>query len=248
MPIVSSMISVNKVCKRFGANEVLHNVSFEVNRGEVVCLIGASGSGKSTMLRCMNGLEVYDEGAIHFGAERVDARDGNIAAIRQKVSMVFQDFNLFPHRSVIENVMEGLVYVKKTKKEAAYDIAFEALKHVGLEDKVDTYPSTLSGGQKQRVAIARAIAMEPQAILFDEPTSALDPELVGDVLEVMRMLAAEGMTMVVVTHEIQFAQEIASRVLFLHNGNILEQGDPQSVLGNPKEPRTQEFLKRVIHR
>src|SRR5690625_2911643 len=167
------MINVENVCKNFGKNEVLHNISLEVNYGEVVCLIGASGSGKSTMLRCMNGLEVYDKGDIYFENERIDAREKNIASIRQKISMVFQDFNLFPHRSVIENVTEGLIYVKKMKKKNAYEIATEALRHVGLADKVSAYPSTLSGGQKQRVAIARAVAMEPKAILFDEPTSAL---------------------------------------------------------------------------
>lgn len=241
------MIQVQGVHKSFGSLEVIKSVSFDVNKGEVVCIIGPSGSGKSTILRCINGLETYQRGAILIEGKRVDPADRSITAIRTQVSMVFQRFNLFPHRTALENVMEGPVFVKKISHAQARDEAAALLDKVGLGSKLDAYPGKLSGGQQQRVAIARALAMRPKAILFDEPTSALDPELVGEVLAVMRDVAAEGMTMVVVTHEMEFARAVADRVLFLEGGVIVEQGTPQDVLRNPQHPRTQDFLHRVIH-
>jgi polar amino acid transport system ATP-binding protein len=241
------MISVQDIRKSFGTFEVIKGVSFEVDKGEVVCIIGPSGSGKSTILRCINGLETYDSGAITVEGTKVDPADRSIAKLRTQVSMVFQRFNLFPHRSAIENVMEGPIYVKGMKRAEARDLAASLLEKVGLAGKYDSFPGQLSGGQQQRVAIARALAMQPRAILFDEPTSALDPELVGEVLSVMRDVAAEGMTMVVVTHEMGFARAVADRVLFLESGTIVEQGPPQDILRNPQHPRTQDFLHRVIH-
>ncbi|WP_134725381.1 amino acid ABC transporter ATP-binding protein [Paracoccus luteus] len=241
------MIQVQDIHKSFGTLEVIKGVSFEVQKGEVVCIIGPSGSGKSTILRCINGLETYQRGAILIEGARVDPADRSITDIRTQVSMVFQRFNLFPHRTALENVMEGPVFVKKTPRAQARDEAAALLDKVGLGTKLDVYPGKLSGGQQQRVAIARALAMRPRAILFDEPTSALDPELVGEVLAVMRDVAAEGMTMVVVTHEMEFARAVADRVLFLEGGAIVEQGPPQEVLRNPRHPRTQDFLHRVIH-
>ena len=241
------MISVQDIRKSFGTLEVIKGVSFEVDKGEVVCIIGPSGSGKSTILRCINGLETYDSGAITVEGTKVDPADRSIAKLRTQVSMVFQRFNLFPHRSAIENVMEGPIYVKGMKRAEARDLAASLLEKVGLAGKYDSFPGQLSGGQQQRVAIARALAMQPRAILFDEPTSALDPELVGEVLSVMRDVAAEGMTMVVVTHEMGFARAVADRVLFLESGTIVEQGPPQDILRNPQHPRTQDFLHRVIH-
>ena len=241
------MIQVQDIHKSFGTLNVIKGVSFEVNKGEVVCIIGPSGSGKSTILRCINGLETYQRGAILIEGAKVDPADRSITNLRTQVSMVFQRFNLFPHRTALENVMEGPVFVKKTTPTQARDQAAALLAKVGLGDKLDAYPGKLSGGQQQRVAIARALAMQPKAILFDEPTSALDPELVGEVLTVMRDVAAEGMTMVVVTHEMEFARAVADRVLFLEGGVIVEQGPPQEVLRNPRHPRTQDFLHRVIH-
>lgn len=241
------MIQVQDIHKSFGTLEVIKGVSFEVNKGEVVCIIGPSGSGKSTILRCINGLETYQRGKILIEGAKVDSADRSITSIRTQVSMVFQRFNLFPHRTALENVMEGPVFVKKVGRAEARDMAAALLDKVGLGDKLDAYPGKLSGGQQQRVAIARALAMQPKAILFDEPTSALDPELVGEVLAVMRDVAAEGMTMVVVTHEMEFARAVADRVLFLEGGTIVEQGPPREVLRNPQHPRTQDFLHRVIH-
>ena len=241
------MIQVQDIHKSFGTLEVIKGVSFDVKKGEVVCIIGPSGSGKSTILRCINGLETYQRGAILIEGAKVDPAARSIADIRTQVSMVFQRFNLFPHRTALENVMEGPVFVKKMNRVQARDEAAALLDKVGLGAKLDTYPAKLSGGQQQRVAIARALAMQPKAILFDEPTSALDPELVGEVLAVMRDVAAEGMTMVVVTHEMEFARAVADRVLFLEGGAIVEQGSPQEVLRNPQHPRTQDFLHRVIH-
>lgn len=241
------MIQVQDIHKSFGKLEVIKGVSFDVNKGEVVCIIGPSGSGKSTILRCINGLETYQRGAILIEGVKVDPADRSITSIRTQVSMVFQRFNLFPHRTALENVMEGPVFVKKVSRAEARDEAAELLDKVGLGDKLGAYPGKLSGGQQQRVAIARALAMNPKAILFDEPTSALDPELVGEVLAVMRDVAAGGMTMVVVTHEMEFARAVADRVLFLEGGAIVEQGSPQEVLRNPQHPRTQDFLHRVIH-
>jgi len=241
------MIDLQGVRKRFGELEVLKGVDARVAKGEVVCVIGPSGSGKSTILRCINGLERYEEGTIHIDGQLVDSRAASIAAIRTQVAMVFQRFNLFPHRSALENVIEGPVYVQKMPRGEAIERGRALLDSVGLADKADEYPNRLSGGQQQRVAIARALAMAPKAILFDEPTSALDPELVGDVLGVMRKLAEDGMTMVVVTHEMGFAREVADRVLFFDGGVVVEQGAARDVLNQPQHPRTQDFLHRVLH-
>ena len=241
------MIAVQDIHKSFGQLEVIRGISFDVAKGEVVCIIGPSGSGKSTILRCINGLETYDRGAILIEGQKVNPANKSIAAMRAKVAMVFQRFNLFPHRTALENVMEGPVFVKGEPAKQAREEARALLAKVGLGEKVDVYPNQLSGGQQQRVAIARALAMRPKAILFDEPTSALDPELVGEVLGVMRDVAAEGMTMVVVTHEMGFARAVADRVLFLESGTICEQGTPDQVLRNPQHPRTQDFLHRVLN-
>ena len=241
------MIEIRELQKHFGEHHVLRSVSLEVDKGEVVCLIGPSGSGKSTVLRCINGLESYDGGEIVAFGERVDRDSKAIHTLRSRMGMVFQRFNLFPHRTVLENVMEGPLYVKRERPDAARAKAMALLDKVGLAPKAQAYPNQLSGGQQQRVAIARALAMEPEAMLFDEPTSALDPELVGDVLEVMRRLAREGMTMIVVTHEMGFAREVADRVCFLHSGTIVESGPAAQVLGAPRQPRTQDFLRRVLH-
>ena len=241
------MISIHNLHKAFGSNEVLKGISLEVTQGEVLCIIGPSGSGKSTILRCINGLESYDQGEIRVDGHPVNRDSKEIIWIRTHVSMVFQRFNLFPHRTVLENVIEGPVYVKKEDRAQVTNRGRELLKQVGLANKADAYPSQLSGGQMQRVAIARALAMQPMAILFDEPTSALDPELVGEVLGVMRNLANQGMTMLVVTHEIAFAKEVADRVIFLDGGVIVEEGPPTEVLVDPKHGRTREFLRRVMH-
>ncbi|MGO1081241.1 amino acid ABC transporter ATP-binding protein [Inquilinus sp. CA228] len=241
------MIELKGVRKRFGTVEVLKGIDAHVAKGEVVCIIGPSGSGKSTILRCINGLEAYEAGEILVDGRRVDRAARSIVEIRGRVAMVFQRFNLFPHRSVLENVIEGPVFVKRQPRAAAAERGRALLARVGLADKAEARPSQLSGGQQQRVAIARALAMQPQAILFDEPTSALDPELVGEVLAVMRGLAEDGMTMVVVTHEMGFAREVADRVLFIDGGVIVEQGPAKSVLTEPSHPRTQDFLRRVLH-
>jgi polar amino acid transport system ATP-binding protein len=241
------MIAIRDVRKSFGTNLVLDGISLEVSQGEVVCVIGASGSGKSTLLRCVNGLESYDSGEITVDGRRVDRDKHHIVAIREKVAMVFQRFNLFPHRTAIENVIEGPVYVKGEPRALALERARALLVRVGLAGKEDDYPHRLSGGQQQRVAIARALAMQPKAILFDEPTSALDPELVGEVLAVMRLLASEGMTMIVVTHEMGFAREVADRVVFIDGGRIVEQGVARELLSAPQHERTQDFLRRVTH-
>lgn len=240
------MIELSDVHKRFGNTEVLRGITETVSRGEVVCIIGPSGSGKSTILRCINGLESYESGSIRVEGARVDRNHASIRSIRTQLSMVFQRFNLFPHRTVIENVIEGPIYVKGEAREPAMARARDLLAKVGLAEKADAYPANLSGGQMQRVAIARALAMQPKAILFDEPTSALDPELVGEVLSVMRTLAEDGMTMLVVTHEMQFAREVADRVLFLDGGRIVEKGIARKVLTEPEHPRTQDFLRRVL--
>ena len=241
------MISIRDLRKSFGSNLVLDGISLDVALGEVVCIIGASGSGKSTLLRCVNGLETYDAGDITVDGERVDQRGGHMVAIREKVAMVFQRFNLFPHRTALENVIEGPVYVKREARETATARGRELLVQVGLAGKEDEFPHRLSGGQQQRVAIARALAMQPKAILFDEPTSALDPELVGEVLMVMRALATQGMTMLVVTHEMAFAREVADRVIFIDRGRIVEQGPARALLSAPQHERTQDFLRRVTH-
>jgi len=241
------MIAVRHLSKSFGTHRVLDDVSLDIAKAEVVCIIGASGSGKSTLLRCMNGLESYDSGELTIDGRLIRRGDRDIHQLRMEVGMVFQRFNLFPHRTALQNVMEGPVYVKKVPRAQARAEGEVLLQKVGLGDKLDAYPAKLSGGQQQRVAIARALAMKPKVMLFDEPTSALDPELVGDVLKVMQQLAVEGMTMAVVTHEMGFANEVADRVLFLDQGRILEQGPPAEILKNPKNERTRDFLRRVIH-
>jgi polar amino acid transport system ATP-binding protein len=240
------MIEITNVHKSFGAVPVLKGISLNVQQGEVVCLIGASGSGKSTLLRCINALESYDAGDIKLLDQRVEQRSRSINQLRTQVGMVFQRFNLFPHRTALENVMEGPVHVKRVPHAEARREATELLEKVGLGHKLQAYPHQLSGGQQQRVAIARSLAMKPKAILFDEPTSALDPELVGEVLGVMRTLAREGMTMLVVTHEMGFAREVADRVCFLHAGMIIEEGPAKEVLCSPREARTREFLRHVL--
>ncbi len=239
------MIKIEQLSKSYGSHQVLKDIDAEIQKGEVVCLIGPSGSGKSTMLRCINGLEQYQGGRISVDGERVDASKKSIQHIRQRVSMVFQRFNLFPHRTALENVSEGPIYVKGESVKEATEHARELLASVGLASKMDHLPSELSGGQQQRVAIARALAMRPEAILFDEPTSALDPELVGEVLGVMRRLADKGLTMVVVTHEMKFAQEVSDRVMFLDGGRIVEQGVSTKVLSQPSNERLRDFLRRV---
>lgn len=249
------MISALNIHKNFDKLEVLKGVSLEVQKGEVVAIIGPSGSGKSTFLRCLNRLEVIDGGTIDIegdelvttGAEGKPryAEESKARMICRKMGMVFQQFNLFPHLTVLENVIEAPITVKGVKREEIIPVAKELLRKVGLEDKLDSYPSRLSGGQKQRVAIARALAMQPDIMLFDEPTSALDPELTGEVLKAMRQLAEEHMTMIVVTHEMGFASEVANRVIFMDKGEIVEQGTPQEVFGNPKHQRTQAFLNHI---
>jgi polar amino acid transport system ATP-binding protein len=240
------MIELRDVHKSFGKNEVLKGITASVARSEVVCIIGPSGSGKSTILRCINGLESYEAGDVLVEGTRVEREASTIVGIRTRVSMVFQRFNLFPHRNVLDNVIEGPIYVKHEPRSEAIARGRELLVKVGLADKADAFPAQLSGGQQQRVAIARALAMQPKAILFDEPTSALD-ELVGDVLSVMRKLAEDGMTMLVVTHEMGFARDVADRVLFIDGGVIVEQGPAKSLLSQPQQARTQDFLRRVLH-
>jgi polar amino acid transport system ATP-binding protein len=240
------MIKVESIHKRFHDQKVLKGVSLNVEAGQVVCLIGPSGSGKSTLLRCINGLETHDAGTINVDGNAVDARSKHIHELRMQVGMVFQRFNLWPHRTALENVCEGPVFVKKEDRVQAREKARHLLDKVGLGHRMDAYPSELSGGQQQRVAIARALAMEPKAILFDEPTSALDPELVGEVLSVMRQLAYDGMTMIVVTHEMSFAREVADRVCFLYDGTICEEGAAADLLERPQHPRTRDFLRRVL--
>ncbi|MCH1627627.1 amino acid ABC transporter ATP-binding protein [Fredinandcohnia sp. SECRCQ15] len=240
------MIKVEYLNKSFGNLHVLKNVSIEVKESEVVCLIGASGSGKSTLLRCLNFLEMKNDGRIMIGNEEIDPSTHNLNEVRQRVGMVFQHFNLFPHMTVVENVIEAPIQVKKVAKKEAILEARELLKKVGLEDKENVYPSKLSGGQKQRVAIARALAMKPDIMLFDEPTSALDPELVGEVLTTMKKLAEEGMTMVVVTHEMCFAREVGDWVVYMNDGKIVEVGRPDEIFTNPKEQRTRDFLNSVL--
>jgi polar amino acid transport system ATP-binding protein len=241
------MIRIDNITKSFGDHQVLHGISAEIKQGEVVCLIGPSGSGKSTVLRCINGLESYDSGLITIDGVKLDPKARNARQICRSVGMVFQRFNLFPHRTVLDNVIEGPVYVKGEPIDKARKRGKELLDQVGLSAKYNAYPPQLSGGQQQRVAIARALAMEPKAILFDEPTSALDPELVGEVLGVMKTLAQEGMTMVVVTHEMGFARAVSTRTLFLEGGSIVAQGTSAEILSNPTNERMQDFLRRVSH-
>jgi len=251
------VIQALEVHKAFGELDILKGVSLEVRRGEVVVLIGASGSGKTTFIRCLNHLEDIQGGTIRVNGElmgfrerpdgsRVRDSERNIARRRRDIGMVFQRFNLFPHMTVLENIIEAPIQVLGVARAAAVDQARALLARVRLSDKADHYPAQLSGGQQQRVAIARALAMKPQAMLFDEPTSALDPETVGEVLQVMKELAEDGMTMVVVTHEMGFAREVADRVVVLHQGELIEEGPPAQVFGNPTHPRTREFLSRVL--
>ena len=239
-------VKVENLKKNFGSLEVLKDINMEVKEGEVVCLIEPSGSGKSTFLRCLNKLEEPTAGVIIVDDYDLMAKTSDINKIRENIGMVFQQFNLFPHLSVLQNIMLAPVDRKRMTKEQAEEKAKKLLDRVGLLEKADVYPASLSGGQQQRVAIARALAMEPDIMLFDEPTSALDPEMVGEVLEVMKQLAAEGMTMVVVTHEMGFAREVADRVVFMDGGYIVEEGTPEEVFGNPQNKRTQDFLNKVL--
>ena len=241
-----TILKIEHLVKRFGDLEVLKDINLEVKRGGVVVIIGASGSGKSTLLRCVNFLEKAQKGRIFINGKRVKQGEKQLNKVRQELGMVFQHFNLFPHMTVIQNVMEGMVHVKKIPHQKARLLASDLLDQVGLQEKADVYPAMLSGGQKQRVAIARALAMEPQIMLFDEPTSALDPELVGEVLSVMTDLAKKGMTMLVVTHEMWFAKEVADRVIFMDEGVILEEASPDVMFSSPKEERTMAFLKQVL--
>lgn len=240
------MIKINNLNKWYGKNHVLNNINLEVVPSEVVVIIGSSGSGKSTLLRCVNFLEKAQKGTITIDGEEVTYKSKNIHRIRQEVGMVFQHFNLFPHRTVMGNVIEGLTQVKGLSKDQALERGRTLLDNVGMLEKADVYPAMISGGQKQRVAIARALAMEPKIMLFDEPTSALDPELVGDVLEVMKKLARNGMTMMVVTHEMGFAREVADRIIYMDEGKIVEEGTPEDLFNNPQNERTQEFLGRIL--
>ena len=240
------MIKVVDVYKSFGKLEVLKGINFNVAPREVVCVIGPSGSGKSTLLRCINQLEQVDRGHIYIDGEELTNPQTDINAVRQQLGMVFQLFNLFPHKTTLENITLAPVKIKKVDKDQAREQALELLRKVGLVDKADVYPGNLSGGQKQRVAIARALAMQPKVMLFDEPTSALDPEMVGEVLAVMKDLATEGMTMVVVTHEMGFAREVGDRVVFMDEGLIVEEGTPSQIFDNPQNVRTQSFLSKVL--
>ena len=240
------MIKVKNLHKTFGDLNVLAGIDEHITQGEVVVVIGPSGSGKSTFLRCLNLLEKPTDGEIFIDDEQINSKKANVNLIRQKMGMVFQQFNLFPHLTIIDNITLAPVLLKKMSKEDAVKKGMELLTRVGLSDKADSYPNQLSGGQKQRVAIARALAMEPEIMLFDEPTSALDPEMVGEVLDVMKDLAKSGMTMVVVTHEMGFAREVATRVLFMDQGVIMESGTPDQVFGNPQNERTVKFLSKVL--
>ncbi len=253
---MTPMVKAERVCKSFGALDVLKGITLEIGRGEVLCMVGPSGSGKSTFLRCINHLEQVNAGRLYVDGELIGYREKggklhemsprDAAKQRRDIGMVFQHFNLFPHRTALENVMEAPVHVKKVKKNEAEARARDLLDQVGLSAKADAYPAQLSGGQQQRVAIARALAMSPKLMLFDEPTSALDPELVGEVLAVMKKLAAEGMTMVVVTHEMGFAREVANQLVFMDGGVVVESGPPREVLSNPQHERTKAFLSKVL--
>ena len=240
------MIRIKNLCKDFGENRVLNNVTTEIKKGEVVVVIGPSGSGKSTFLRCMNLLEMPTAGEIIFEGQNITDPQSDINSIRTKLGMVFQQFNLFPHKTVVENIMISPVMVKKVSKEEAYTKALSLLNRVDLLSKENAYPASLSGGQQQRIAIARALAMEPDVMLFDEPTSALDPEMVGEVLNVMKQLANDGMTMVIVTHEMGFAREVGDRILFMDQGQILEEGIPKELFNHPKNARTRDFLSKIL--
>lgn len=241
-----STVKVKGLKKSFGKNEVLKGIDMEVASGEVVCIIGPSGSGKSTLLRCLNRLEEIQGGTVTIADKDISNQKIDINKARENIGMVFQQFNLFPHLSVKDNITLAPLELGKMSKDQAREVAMKLLEQVGLSDKADAFPKSLSGGQKQRVAIARALAMEPDIMLFDEPTSALDPEMVGDVLEVMKQLATDGMTMVVVTHEMGFAREVGDRVVFMDGGYIVEEGKPEDIFDNPQEERTQDFLNKVL--
>ncbi len=240
------MIKTVDMTKKFGDNEVLTKLNVDVEQGEVISIIGPSGSGKSTFLRCLNGLETITEGHVYIDEFDIAGNELNIDKLRERIGMVFQSFNLFPHLKVIDNITLAPVTLRKMKREEAKKVARELLNKVGLLDKENVYPSSLSGGQKQRVAIARALAMNPEVMLFDEPTSALDPEMVGEVLQVMKDLVKDGMTMVVVTHEMGFAREVCNRVIFMADGKIVEEGSPDDICTNPKHERTRNFLESVL--
>jgi len=241
---MSYIVEMRDVCKSFGSLEVLTNFNLKLSQGEKVVIIGPSGSGKSTVLRCINRLEPIQSGNIWFEDEQI-TDETDLSVLRMKIGMVFQRFNLFPHKTVLQNVIEAPIVVKGTSRDQASQLGMSLLERVGLVEKCDSYPKELSGGQQQRVAIARALAMNPKIMLFDEPTSALDPELVGEVLQVMKVLAEEGMTMVVVTHEMGFAREVADRVIFMDQGIIVEEGTPKEIFENPIQDRTKLFLKRI---
>ena len=240
------MIKTEKLTKSFGDKQVLKGIDEQINSGEVVVIIGPSGSGKSTFLRCMNLLEEPTSGKVIFEGQEINKKGVDIDSIRTKMGMVFQGSNLFPHLTVLDNIMIGPQQVKKVPKDKAEAIARKLLTRMGMSEKADVYPQSLSGGQKQRIAIARALAMEPDMMLFDEPTSALDPEMVGEVLQVMKDLAMEGMTMVVVTHEMGFAKEVGDRILFMDDGQVMEQGTPDEIFNHPKSERTKDFLSKVL--
>ena len=243
---METIIKVEHLSKKFGENEVLKDINYEIKQGEVVVIIGPSGSGKSTFLRCMNLLETPTSGQILFEGQDITDPKNDIFKMREKMGMVFQNFNLFPNMSVLDNITLSPVKVKKENKQAAETYAKELLQTVGLPDKANAYPQSLSGGQQQRIAIARALAMKPDVMLFDEPTSALDPEMVGEVLGVMQRLALEGMSMVIVTHEMGFAKEVGDKIVFMDGGYIVEEGTPEEVFGNPQHNRTKDFLSKVL--
>ena len=245
--MTDTLIKIENLHKSFGKNEVLKGINLEIKRGEVVVIIGPSGSGKSTLLRSMNLLEEATKGKVIFEGVDITDKKNDLFAMREKMGMVFQQFNLFPNMTVMENITLSPIKTKGESKVVAEKRAQELLEKVGLPDKATAYPQSLSGGQQQRIAIARGLAMEPDVLLFDEPTSALDPEMVGEVLKIMQDLAKEGLTMIVVTHEMEFARDVSSRVIFMDKGVIAEQGDPKEIFSNPKEERTKEFLQRFLH-
>lgn len=244
------MLRIQNLSKSFGETEIIHNLSFQIQAGDVTVLLGPSGSGKTTLLRCIDFLERADSGSLAFGNDPAiqfkSANKKDICSIRKRIGFVFQNYNLFHNKTALENVTEGLIVAHKIPKREAVQIGLEALEKVGLSDRRDYYPSQLSGGQQQRVGIARAMAAKPDVILFDEPTSALDPELIGEVLDVMRRLAKEGITMLVVTHEMSFAQNVANRIVFMDHGVLVEEGTPEEIFSRPKEERTRQFLRRIL--